>query len=104
MHVALTWKACLAAVTPQTLSKVLHLQDANVFVSEADAGISQQIQLGPNRQAYLVCIEGNLDVNDKQLTTRDAIEIVSDGVSEFPVHLTAGKQGSHFLVIEMLKA
>ena len=83
---------------------LLRSQDANVFVSEADPGVSQQIQLAPNRQAYLVCIEGSLAVNDKQLTMRDAIEIASDGISDFTVVLTAGKEGSHFLVIEMLKA
>lgn len=32
--------------------------DANVFVSENDAGVSYQLELGPNRQAYLVCMEG----------------------------------------------
>jgi redox-sensitive bicupin YhaK (pirin superfamily) len=32
--------------------------DANVFVSENDAGVSYQLELGPSRQAYLVCMEG----------------------------------------------
>lgn len=33
-------------------------QDANVFVSESDAGKSFELQLGGSRQAYLLCIEG----------------------------------------------
>lgn len=32
--------------------------DANVFVSENDAGVSYQLKLSPGRQAYLVCAEG----------------------------------------------
>lgn len=32
--------------------------DANVFVSENDAGVSYQLELAPSRQAYLVCMEG----------------------------------------------
>lgn len=80
------------------------MQDANVFVSEPDAGVSQPITLGPNRQAYLICIEGNLHVNDVALSTRDAVQMISDGSNPFPVGLTAGGQGAHFLFIEMQKA
>lgn len=32
--------------------------DANVFVSENDAGVQHQLELGASRQAYLVCMEG----------------------------------------------
>ena len=80
------------------------LQDANVFVSEADAGVSQEISLDSHRQAYLICIEGNLVVNEANLSTRDAIEIVAEESIPFPVKLTAGEKGSHFLLIEMQKA
>lgn len=80
------------------------LQDANVFVSEAEAGVSQEISLDQNRQAYLICIEGDLAVNEVELTIRDAIEIVPQESSPFEVRLTAGATGSHFLLIEMQKA
>ena len=80
------------------------LQDANVFVSEADAGVLQEICLDQNRQAYLICIEGNLAVNEVELSIRDAVEIVAPDSSPFIVRLTAGKTGSHFLLIEMQKA
>ena len=80
------------------------MQDANVFVSEADAGVSQDILLGQDRQAYLICIEGGLAVNEVDLSMRDAIEIVATNSSAFEVKLTAGSQGSHFLMIEMQKA
>lgn len=75
-----------------------------MFVSEADAGVSQEISLGQSRQAYLICIEGNLTVNDVQLNQRDAVEIVGQESSLFAVKLTAGEKGSHFLLIEMQKA
>ena len=38
------------------------LQDANVFVSESDAGVTHDIVLPAGRQAYLLCIEGSLAV------------------------------------------
>ena len=75
-----------------------------MFVSESDAGVSHSIVLGSQRQAYLICIEGNLEVNEVSLSSRDAIEIVSNGADSFPVTLTAGPQGSHFLFVEMQKA
>ena len=80
------------------------MQDANVFVSEADAGVSQGISLNQNRQAYLICIEGSLAVNKEKLNARDAIEIVADKSDSFPVKLTAGEGGAHFLLIEMQRA
>lgn len=50
-------------------------QDANFYVSEADAGFSQTFQLQPKRQAYLVNIEGSLSVNGTQVAARDGIEV-----------------------------
>lgn len=43
------------------------MQDANVFVSETDPTVDgkpfqHDIVLGPQRQAYLVCIEGAMAV------------------------------------------
>ena len=82
----------------------MYVQDANVFVSEADAGVSQEITLGRDRQVYLVCIEGDLAANEVNLTMRDALEIVVHDSAELPVKLTAGSQGSHFLLVEMQRA
>ncbi|KAK9816980.1 hypothetical protein WJX72_007758 [[Myrmecia] bisecta] len=79
-------------------------QDANVFVSENDAGVQHQVTLGPGRQAYLVTIEGQLEVNGTPLVTRDAAELVAGDKSPYPVTLTAGTEGAHFMLIEMQKA
>lgn len=88
-------------------------QDTNVFVSESDAGKAFQISLEPNRQAYLVCIEGSLGVEADgtgderiELAERDAAELgpvlrVSDNKRSEYIKLTTGEQGAHFLLIEM---
>ena len=98
----------------------IHLhQDATVVVSEADAGVVQNVSLKEGRQAYLVCIDGSLDVegggDEKvQLGMREAAEIVVGGVggggdavetaaaaTAVPIRLEAGAEGAHFMVIEM---
>ena len=56
-------------------------QDANIFVSEADAGFKQEFVVEKKRQAYVVCIEGSLAVihnnADESIVVeaRDALEV-----------------------------
>ena len=85
------------------LSANCALQDANVFVSEVDTGVVQDIELGAQRQAYLICIEGDMKVNEVVLSSRDAVEMVASSSDPFPVCLTAINEGAHFLFIEMQK-
>ena len=61
--------ACLPACLPACCSLTvlpspppLPAQDANVFVSESDAGVQHSITLGAGRQVYLTCAEGSLTV------------------------------------------
>lgn len=75
-------------------------QDANVFVSEAEAGQAFTLSLGVARQAYLLCIEGDLQVNDAALSARDAAELRAASAT-LPLTLRAGPSGSHFMLIEM---
>lgn len=79
------------------------LQDANVFVSECDAGMKFDLALGAKRQAYLICIEGDLAVNNEQMTTRDAAEAVAEDGQPMQLQLEASQKGSHFMIIEMSK-
>lgn len=81
-----------------------HLQDANVFVSECDSGTKFDLALGPKRQAYLICIEGDLAVNNEQMTTRDAAEAVAGDGEPMQLQLQAMQRGSHFMIIEMSKS
>ena len=86
------------------INHTVGLQDANVFVSECDAGIKFSITLGAKRQAYLICIEGDLAVNDDKMTTRDAAEAVADDSEPMQLQLEALQKGSHFMIIEMVKS
>lgn len=72
-------------------------------MSENDPNVAQEIALGEGRQAYLVAIEGSLDVNGTTLEQRDAVELVA-GSQNMPVTLTSGNRGSHFMLIEMAAA
>ena len=75
-----------------------------MYVSEADAGHEQRVQLAPRRQIYITCIEGSLSVNGVQLTRRDAAEVVNSSDTEpLPVSFTAGPDGVHLLLIEMAR-
>ncbi|KAL7564114.1 hypothetical protein ACA910_012386 [Epithemia clementina (nom. ined.)] len=50
-------------------------QDVDVYVSEMELGRSLVYQLPPDRQAYLLCVEGGVTVNGKQLQLHDSCEI-----------------------------
>ena len=80
-----------------------------MFVSENDPGIKHNVKFGSQRQGYLVCIEGSLDVtadgsDSVSLELREAVEIRPDGRQELPVALQAGPAGGHFMLIELARA
>lgn len=72
-------------------------QDANFYVVELDEGKEIDFQVGFNRQAYLVQIEGNSTINNLELNERDALEIIEEDI------LIKADKKSHILVIEMKK-
>lgn len=74
-----------------------------MFVSESDAEQVFEVSLGEARQAYLLCIEGALQVNDIQLSARDAAELMAV-VEPLPLSIRTGPSGSHFMIIEMAQA
>jgi quercetin 2,3-dioxygenase len=89
-------------------------QDVNAYVSELELGHSVDLKLQAGRQAYLLCIEGGVTVNGKQLKKYDACEIVmnneGDGEEQEEAVVTiqateteATENGdlAHFLVFEM---
>jgi redox-sensitive bicupin YhaK (pirin superfamily) len=71
-------------------------QDINFYATILSAGKSADFKVGSDRQAYLVCLEGEADVSGIHLNTRDALEIVKEDVTI----TTSG--GCHIFVIEML--
>ncbi len=100
-------------------------QDATVYVSEADAGLTQEAAVGAGRAAYLVCIEGALAVaattsgggkkgdeegerHEERLEAREAAQISGPAAggtgAPLALRLTAGAGGAHFMLLEMAAA
>lgn len=68
--------------------------DVNVYVTYL-TNESIEFKVGPNRQAYLVVLEGEADVEDLHLGTRDALEIIRQDVT------ISTKKEAHLFIIEM---
>ena len=72
-------------------------QDVNIYVLELQDGKEIELAVEKNRQAYLVQIESQSDINGIQLNTKDALEITEENI------LIKSNGVSHYLVIEMKK-
>jgi redox-sensitive bicupin YhaK (pirin superfamily) len=73
---------------------VLVHQDAHVFVSRLNPGVSAERSLEDGRGGYLYVIEGDLELNGERMTTGDAAQ-----VSEAPqVRITANAESELILV------
>ena len=94
-----TANAPTAPASPPDERRIVISQDANVFVSEFDHAHPQSFPLRSGRQAYLVCIEGELGLNGEAMTARDAVQLVG------PLDITfATASKAHFLMVEMAQA
>ena len=60
-----------------------------MLVSECDAGTSFDLQLGPRRQAYVMCIEGGLQANSQVMGMRDAAEVLGHDGSASQLQIRA---------------
>ena len=69
--------------------------DANVFASYLSAGESIEFKLAPNRQAYMVLLEGDAKVEEIIMMERDALEIINQNVT-----ITVG-QSAHLYLIDL---
>jgi redox-sensitive bicupin YhaK (pirin superfamily) len=65
----------LRAISGEEGDAVLVHQDAHVFVSHLDPGVSVAHSLGDGRGVYLYVIEGDVTVDGERMTTGDAAEI-----------------------------
>lgn len=81
----------------QGLAPIKINQDANIYVLELDGGKEIDFEVKPGRQAYVVLIEGDADMNQNHLFTRDALESVEE-----TLEIKANSK-THLLVIEMKK-
>lgn len=73
-------------------------QDANFYVIELDKDKETEFLMGNDRQAYIVQIEGSSEINDINLSERDAMEVVEENLK------IKALENIHLLVIEMKKA
>ena len=73
-------------------------QDVNMYATLLTGGKEAEFKVGPGRQAYLVLIEGEAEINGLELKMRDGLEIVEEDIRIRP------KEAAHLLVIEMAKA
>jgi redox-sensitive bicupin YhaK (pirin superfamily) len=80
-------------------------QDVDAFASELDLGIKISMDLPKGRQAYLLCMEGGVKVNGKQLYTYDSCEITGSGgaleIEATDVEETENGNVAHVLMFTM---
>lgn len=89
----------LQLVSGQSLENVTRInQDANIYVSEIEAGRRLDMLQLPNRQVYLTCLAGSLDINHLPLESGDSIKVWD----ELALTLTA-LENCHVLMVEMPK-
>ncbi|MAF95311.1 MAG: pirin family protein [Rhodospirillaceae bacterium] len=74
-------------------------QDINVHVSElTDKGARVSYVLNEDRQAYIYCFEGGVDIDrHASLTERDSLRVRGDASLEFSL----ATDKAHFIIIEM---
>lgn len=72
--------------------------DMNIYVTCVTKGNSLDFEVADDRQAYLILIEGEADINDLRLLDRDALEIIE---TDFTVKAV---ETSHVIVFEMAKS
>jgi redox-sensitive bicupin YhaK (pirin superfamily) len=80
-------------------------QDVDTYASELDLGAKVMLELPPKRMAYMLCIEGEVTVNGKQLKKYDACEITGAGgaieIEATAVEETEGGKVAHILAFTM---
>jgi redox-sensitive bicupin YhaK (pirin superfamily) len=87
----------LQIVSGQSMENVTRInQDANIFVSDIQAGRQLNIRQLTGRQVYLTCLEGVLNINNIPLETGDSIKIWDEMV----LTLTA-VEDCHLMMVEM---
>lgn len=80
-------------------------QDVDCKAAELELGKSLHVAIPKDRQAYLLCVEGTLDVDGKTLTKYDGMEIHGADenleIKATGVEVTENGEVAHFLMFEM---
>lgn len=74
-------------------------QDASVYASVLDSGKSVDVELKPQRHAWVQLISGELDVNGTKLTKGDGAAI--SGESNLSIASNGGNGSAEFLVFDL---
>lgn len=74
-------------------------QDASVYASLLDSGKSVELELKPERHAWVQLISGELDVNRSKLTKGDGAAI--SGESKLTIASNGGNGAAEFLVFDL---
>ena len=99
LHHMVSDKQNTAADTPVKIA-----QDADAYAAELDLGKKIIHELPKGRQAYLVCLEGKVKVNENLLERYDACEITGGGAIEIEakeVEDTENGKVAHILMFSM---
>lgn len=72
-------------------------QDLHMYATELSPTKCVDFDLGTDRQAYVLVLEGDVTINKAQLSARDACEVKGPLKLDF----SAGAAGAHVLVYEM---
>ena len=84
-------------VSGESISDVIEIaQDANIYAGRLENGKQLTYKTRDARQAYLVCLEGSIGVNQIELQQSDALKILGEDI----LTVTGLEQG-HFLLVEM---
>jgi len=79
-------------------------QDTDVYASELDLGKKVNFELPKGRHGYLLCIEGGVKINGKQLRRHDGCEITGSGnleIEAVDVERTENGRVAHILLFVM---
>lgn len=93
-----TWLPIATSVENEDSEAPIRIHaDINAYATDLSKGANTSFPVNAGRQAYLVMIEGEADINGIHLDPRDALEIVEEDIN-----ITAG-DSAHMLIIEMAK-
>jgi len=82
-------------------------QDVDCYSAELELGKSLSIDIPKGRQVYLLCIEGELEINKKVLERHDAAEIIGNNetanleIKAKGIEETESGQVAHFIMFTM---
>ncbi|CAK8996773.1 3-dioxygenase sll1773 (Putative quercetinase) (Pirin-like protein sll1773) [Durusdinium trenchii] len=101
------WQHLVSDVQGSFQTPVKIAQDTNMYVSELDEGKTLDIHIRSDRQAYLLCIEGSVELLGKGADKTESAELDGHDAAELfgdcKLTITAMEPKSHVLVVEMPK-